>query len=175
MMKHIIIPVAAFAVTATAASAFNADLLDQIDVDLTDTQVSALEEAHELRQEGAEKTEVRAVLEDAGLDRDKIQEVRAAVREVKEARRAAVREAIENNDYEAFLEAVAGSPRAEVIDSEADFELLVEAHELRAAGDREGAREIMDELGLEKPEDHGHKGGMRGEGENGRGFGSPAE
>ena len=48
MLKEIFIPVAAFAVTVTGASAFNADMLDKLDLDLTDTQISALEEAHEL-------------------------------------------------------------------------------------------------------------------------------
>jgi hypothetical protein len=38
---------------------------------------------------------------------------------------------------------------AEAIDSETDFTKLVEAHELREAGDHDGARAIMEELGLE--------------------------
>jgi DNA-binding transcriptional MerR regulator len=170
MLNKIVIPVAAFAVTVTAASAFNADMLEQIDVDLTDDQISALETAHKLRDEGSDRSEVKEVLEDAGLDREKMQEIREAVRGEREAKRAAVHAALESGDYEAFLAVAGDGPRAALIDTEEKFERLAEAHELREAGDREGAREIMDELGFEKPEGRGHKGGMRGGGE-GRGFG----
>ena len=48
MIKQIVIPAAAFLVTATAVSAYsNPDWLHNLDIDLTDDQVSALEEAHE--------------------------------------------------------------------------------------------------------------------------------
>jgi DNA-binding transcriptional MerR regulator len=158
-------------VTVTGASAFNSDMLSKIDVDLTDSQISALETAHEMRVDGAEREEVRTYLEDAGLDQETMKEVRTAVREYRDEVRKAVQEALENEDYDAYLEAVADTPRAGLIDSESEFEKLLEAHELREAGDHEGAREIMSELGFEKPEGYGHKGGMR-DGE-GRGFGGP--
>jgi len=159
MIKEIMIPVAAFAVTVTGASAFNSDMLSKIDVDLTDSQVSALEEVHEMRAAGADRDEVKTFLEDAGLDEGTMKEIKRATREVKQVQREAVHTALENDDYDAFQAAIANGPLADAIDSEADFETFKAAHELRAEGDREGASELMAELGIEKGEGRGHKGG----------------
>lgn len=175
MLKQIMIPMAAFAVTVTGASAFSSEMLEKLDIDLTDDQVSALEEAHELRIDGADRDEVKEALEDAGIDQDTMKEIREAAHEQRAEHREAVKSALDAEDYDAYLDAVADTPRADLIDSEDDFEKLVEAHELREAGDREGAKEIMEELGFEKPagHGHGHGGGQKGSGE-GRGFGARA-
>ncbi|MEZ4200315.1 MAG: hypothetical protein R3B69_01815 [Candidatus Paceibacterota bacterium] len=163
MLKQIMVPVAAFAVTVTTASAFaGTDWLNSIDVDLTDNQVAALEEAQEIREEA--RAEAEAVLEAAGLDEEKMHEIHEARHEVMHAEREAVHEALEAEDYDAFLDAIEGTPMADVIDSEADFEKFLEAHELREAGDHEAAAEILSDLGLERP-----AGGMKG----GHGFGGP--
>ena len=173
MIKQIMIPVAAFAVTATGASAFSAEMFEKLDINLSTEQVAALEEAHELRQAGADKSEVKEILEEAGLDRETMREIKEAAHSHRAEMRASIHEAIENGDYSAYLSLVEGTPRADLIDSEDDFEKLMEAHELREAGDREGAREIMSELGFEKPAGHRHgkQGGKQG-GEQ-RGFGGP--
>jgi hypothetical protein len=148
MLKQLIIPVAAFAVTATSASAFmGTDLISKLDLNLTDEQTTALEEAAAIREAAHE--EAAQVLEDAGIDETKMREIHTAMREAHQESFAAVKTAIENNDYTAFTAAVADSPMAEAIDSETDFTKLVEAHELREAGDHDGARAIMEELGLE--------------------------
>lgn len=159
MIKQLLIPVAAFAVTVTAASAFNTDMLENLDIDLTDDQVSALEEAEEIRQTAF--AEAKQVLEDAGIDGEKMREIHEAMHEARDERREAVHEALEADDYDAFMEAIAGSPLADAITSEADFETFQEAHELREAGDFEAAQELLSELGIE-----------RGEG-MGKGFGGP--
>lgn len=159
MLKQILIPVAAFAVTATAASAFNADMLEHIDVELTDNQISALEEAHELRISGADREEVRAHLEEAGIDRSTMHEIMEATREVRDTQREAIKTALDNDDYDAFLTAIADSPLADAIDSEADFETFKEAHERKEAGDFNGAEELLAELGIERPIGHGHRDG----------------
>ena len=159
--KYVVVPVAAFAVTAGTASAFNSDLLKKLDLNLSDNQIEALEEAHDLRHEG-EHEEAKEVIEDAGLDREDMKEIRAAVREYRSERREAIKEAIEDEDYEAFLEATEGSHLAEVIDTESEFERFIEAHELRQDGDHEAAKAILDELGIERPhkgKGH-HKGGF---------------
>jgi hypothetical protein len=64
--------------------------------------------------------------------------------------REEVREAIENNDYEAFLNLTEDSP-IQVEINEDEFEKLVEAHSLMTDGKFEEAREIMDELGMRGP------------------------
>jgi hypothetical protein len=164
MIKQIMIPMAAFAVTATAASAFNPDMLEKIDVDLTDSQVSALEEAHELKTEGVDSADVKTFLEDNGVDADMMKQLREAGREYRNEQREEVHAALENNDYEAFVTAVADSPLASAIATEADFETFKAAHELKEAGDHEGAKELMEELDIERPEGRGHKGGHKGDG-----------
>jgi hypothetical protein len=59
----------------------------------------------------------------------------------------AVRTAIVNDDYAAFRTA-AGEGLTSKIDTQADFQKLVEANNLRKAGDRKGAHAIMKELGF---------------------------
>lgn len=173
MIKRITTPVVAFALiavfaaTATSAYAFSPNLLKKINVNLTEAQVSALEQARELRKSGADRGEVKMFLQDNGVDQDTMKEVRNTVRKVKHEMRKAVHTALENNDYNAFLTAIADSPLADAIDSEADFETFKAALELKKVGDYEGARELMAELGIEKPAYHGHGGGYRG------GFGGP--
>ena len=161
-MKQIIIPVAAFAVTATGVHAFNADRLAELDLDLTNSQISALEEAHEVRTEGGGREEIREILEGAGIDEELRKDIRTAVREVRQTTRAAIKEAVADADYEAFLAAAEGTKVGELVDTEDEFELLVEAHELKEVGDKEGAKEIMEELVFEKPKGgfgRGHRGG----------------
>jgi hypothetical protein len=178
MTKRITTPIAsfalivAFALTATSAYAFSPNLLEKIDVDLTESQVSAFEQVHELRESGAGRNEVRTFLRESGVDEDTMKEVRNAVREVHHEMRKAVHTALENDDYDAFLIAISDSSLAGAIDSETDFETFKAAHELRESGDHEGARELMAELGIEKPAGHGHRHGHRG-GHRG-GFGGPS-
>ncbi len=171
MIQQIMIPVAAFAITAAGVSAFSGDLLEKLDIDLTSEQVSALEEAHELRLEDADRDEVHAVLEDAGIDRETMQNVREAVHEYREEMRENVHAALEDGDYDAFLEAIEGTPLEDVIDTENEFEQFMDAFDLRQSGDHEGAREIMDELGLERPQGFGNQDGTGQYGERGEGDG----
>jgi hypothetical protein len=168
MINKIMIPVAALAITVTGASAFNSDLLQKIDVDLSDNQISALEEAHELREGGADRDDVKAILEDADIDKDTMREIREAAHEYRQGRHEEVKSAVDAEDYDAFKNAIEGSPMAEVIDSESDFARLVEAHELREDGDKEGAQEIMAELGIERGEGKGF--GGKHYGKHGAGF-----
>lgn len=160
MIQQVMIPLAALAITATGVSAFNGDILEKLDIDLSNEQISALEEAHELRIDGAERDEVHAVLEDAGIDRETMSEVRDATREYREEMREKVHTALEDGDYDAFLAAIEGTPLEDIIDTENEFEQFMEAFDLRESGDRDGAKEIMDELGIERPLGHGHQHGM---------------
>lgn len=160
--KAFLIPLAAFAVTVTGASAFNQEVLEE--AGLSDEQISAFEAAHELRQEG-NRDGARDILVEAGVDEETMHKVRESMREHREANRDAVKEAVDNNDYDAFQDAVEGSPIAEIVDTEADFEQFVKAHDLR-----EEAREIMEDLGFEKP-DKGERGQDQGHGQSPRGHG----
>lgn len=157
----LLIPVAAFAVTATSVSAFNPDVLQE--AGLSDEQITAFAEARELKQDG-DRDGARDVLIEAGIDQETMESVREAVREHRTERREAVGEAIDNNDFTAFQTAIEGSPLADIVTTEADFELFAEARALKEAGDREAAREILDELGIEKKPGKQHRGGERGGG-----------
>lgn len=130
---------------------------------LTDEQRTVLEEARDLRQEGNFEA-AEELLEANELDRGSFQERRQARHENREV----VHAAVEENNYQAYLSAVAGTPREDV--SEAEFMQIVEAHELREVGDFDGAREIMEELGFQGNGPGGMKGGCHGQG--GRGLGS---
>ncbi len=168
MLKQIFIPVAALAITASAASAFTGgDMLEKLNISLTDTETAALEEAREIRETAHE--EAKAVLEKAGITDERMKEIHGAMREAHKAEREAVRAAVEANDYEAFKTAVTNSPMATEIDTAEKFAKLVEAHELRENGDLDGAKAIMEELGLKGP----HMGGQGMGG--GRGGDRPTE
>ncbi|MDA3839865.1 MAG: hypothetical protein PF572_02140 [Patescibacteria group bacterium] len=69
-------------------------------------------------------------------------------------------EAIESADYDAWKEAVGDTRMSEVIENEADFQKLIEAHTLIKDGNFEEANIIHEELGLER-------GGMDREGRMG--------
>jgi hypothetical protein len=64
--------------------------------------------------------------------------------------RAAINAALEAGDYEAFIEATASAPFAGRV-TEAKFDAMVEAMELRLAGDHEGARQVLEDAGMHKP------------------------
>lgn len=157
MFYQLLIPVVAFAATATAASAFaGTDLLSKLDVDLTSAQESALEEAQSIREEA--RVEAKAILENAGIDEAKMKEIHEAMREAGQEHRQAVKATIEANDYEAFVTATANGPMGETINTQAEFQKLVEAHNLMESGDKEGAKAIMIELGFPQRDGEGFKG-----------------
>ena len=173
MFRKLLVPVTAFLFTVTGASAFTGGAwlsdLSADDLGVTEAQKTALEEAFTLRQDV--RVKAQDVIDDAGITTEQMREVHEAVRDARQGHREAVREAVENNDYTAFLTAIAETPIADTIDTEAEFEKFVEAHELMEEGDREGAREIMDELGIERGPGFGGKGMMRAGGGEGYGRG----
>lgn len=67
----------------------------------------------------------------------------------------AVREAIENNDYNAWVEAHNDNVDPEIL-TEDRFNKMIEIHEMLEDGDKEGAQELMEEVGF-----HG-RGGVKG-------------
>ena len=149
--KSLLIPVAAFAVAVTGVQAFNSDVLQE--AGLSADQITAFVTAKELRQEG-DRDGARDVLAEAGIDEEAMQSVREVMREKRGAHRAAIHDALDSNDFEAFRIAVEGSPLADIVTTEADFEHFKEAH-----AHRQVAKEIMEELGIEG---HGHDSHQKG-------------
>lgn len=156
--KSLLIAIAALALTATGAQAFSSNAL--ITAGLTEEQQAAFEVARELRQDG-DVTAARDVLVEAGIDEDTLAKVRIAMHEERHAQREAMKAALESNDFDAFIAAIADSPLADVITTEEDFQSFKEAHELMESGDRDGAKAIFTELGVPEPKEGrgGHHGG----------------
>ena len=125
--KSLLIAIAAFAVTTTGVSAYGNSVINR--AGLSKDQAVAIEEAHELRAAG-NLLAARDRLAAAGINEEMLRSLHAAANEV----RIAVHEAVEAGDYEAFQAAVADSPLADIITSEADFKQFREAHELRKQG-----------------------------------------
>ena len=125
--KSLLIPAAAFAVAVTGVQAYDSTVLE--DAGLNDDQIAAFEAAKELRQDG-DREGARDLLAEAGIDEDILQSIKETMQAKKRSRRSEIHEAVDSQNYEAFMDAVEGSPLSDIINSEADFELFVEAHEL---------------------------------------------
>lgn len=157
--KSLLIAIAAFAVTTTGVSAYaGTDLLEK--AGLSETQIEAFEEARELRESG-DRDAARDVLVGAGIDEETLRNIHQAVHEARKEMKDAMHEALEADDYDAFMEAVIDSPLSDIINSKEDYDLFREAYELKMAGEFEAAKEIMSELGMEEGfgKGHGHKKG----------------
>lgn len=154
--KSLLIAIAAFAVTATGVQAYGgSDLL--VKAGLSQEQISAFEIAREKRQSG-DLSGARDTLVKAGVDETVLQAMHKASKESRDA----IRQAVEKEDYEAFKTAVAGTPLADSVDTEADFKLFVQAHLLREDGKWEKAKKILDELGVKSPQHHFGMGNHQG-------------
>ena len=141
--KSLLIAIAAFAVTATGVHAYAGTKAFE-KAGLTEEQISAFETARTLKKNGDVEA-ARDVLIGAGVDDTVLRSVHHAAR----ANREALEKALENNDYEAFKDAVEGTPLADVVNTEADFKKFAKAHELKLSGKWPEAKKILDELGLE--------------------------
>ncbi len=142
--KSLLIAIAALAVTATGVHAHaGGSYLSR--TNLSTEQRAALEEAAQLRAHG-DVTAARDVLIEAGIDETALVSMRQAMR----ASRQALHSAILAGDYDAFKAAVADTPLADLITTEADFTLFREAHELRRAGAEEAAAAVYADLGISR-------------------------
>ncbi|MBY0538124.1 hypothetical protein K2P47_01855 [Patescibacteria group bacterium] len=148
--KSLLIAIAALALTATGAQAFSSSAL--ITAGLSEEQQAAFEVARELRQEG-DLTAARDVLVEAGIDAETLEKVRSAMRDERDAHKAAIKSALDANDFDAFTKVIAGTPLSDVITTEEDFQSFKQAHALRDSGDKAGAKEIFAELGLPSGKD----------------------
>ncbi len=155
--KSLLIAIAALALTATGAQAFTGEAL--VRAGLSEDQRAAFEVARELREEG-DVDAARDVLVEAGIDDSVIERVRTAMSSERHESRAAMHAALEADDYEAFLAAIADSPLADIVTSEEDFTRFKEAHALKMDGKTAEAQVIFQALGL--PNDTGRGGARHG-------------
>jgi hypothetical protein len=159
LIPKLMIPVAAFAVMVTSASAFaGSDMMSKLN--LTDSQKSALEQAKTIRTDAA--AQAKKVLTDAGIDEAKMKEIHTAVHDARVAERKAVVATLDAKDYAAFQAAASGTPLASKITTQDQFNQLVKAHDLMKSGDRAGAKVIFDQLDIHPLTHDGFRGGMMG-------------
>jgi hypothetical protein len=137
--KSLLIAIAAFAVTATGAQAYVGNHYSQ-QMGLSSVQIQAFQQARDLRRKG-EVEKARDVLVKAGVDEKTMSSLRHASHE-------AIHEAVKQNDFAAFQAAVVGTPLYDLVNTEADFALFKQAHELKGEGKFVEAKVIMDDLGL---------------------------
>jgi hypothetical protein len=119
---------------------------------LTASQQSTLEEAHELHMLGKDD-EARKLIEDAGIETlgfrgMKERGERGEHREQGEERMERFKTLIEQDDFESFQKMVAGTPMADIINTEEKFEALVQAHELRLEDKHDEAKEVLEDAGI---------------------------
>ncbi len=149
--KSLLIAIAAFAVTATGVHAYGgAEILAK--AGLNDDKIEALEQARELRANG-NLTAARDKIIEAGITEEEL----LAIREAKKAARLNNNQALMEGDYRSFRAAVADSPLADIVTSEADFEQFKEAHNLKKAeelGSGENGPFLLGANGAEKKRSH---------------------
>lgn len=150
--KSLLIPIAAFALSATGVSAFNSDVLKQ--AGLTENQISAFEQASELRKMG-DVYSARTTLLHAGITLETMESMRSAMLAHKDAVRTSIDNAVSSHDFTAFKQAVKNSPLADIVTSQEDFDVFSQAHLLHLEGKYEDAKKLMADLGYEEHE-HGN-------------------
>ena len=112
---------------------------------INEENFSAFVEAKTLMQEG-DRENARVILDELGVEKH-FGHKRGKFHDSE--KHEAMRAAVEAEDYNAFVAAVGEeAPILETI-TEENFPTFVEIHELRAAGDKEGARALAEELGLQ--------------------------
>lgn len=141
--KSLLIAIAAFAVTATGAQAYDVSDKYFTQAGLTSEQADALSEARDLRRKG-EKEKARDVLVEAGVTEETINSLRQATKLAHND----IEAALQNEDFAAFRKAILGTPLYDIVTTEADFAHFKEAHAFRAEGKYREARELMSDLGL---------------------------
>lgn len=118
---------------------------------IDESEFEKLTEAHRLAQEGKYE-EARQIKEELGLKGHEMKKGHGKGFGMSDEEHEAIWQALENNDYNAWKEAMGDRKMAGEID-ESEFAKLVEAHNLRKEGQFTEASEIMEELGLRR----GHK------------------
>lgn len=121
----------------------------------TEENFNTLREAYALREAGDEDG-ARALLDEAGIHRPERFKRRADRRHRGERRdqRKDFRDAVANGDYATWAELNADHLHAEEFVNEETFSVLQQAYELAEAGDKEGAKMLLDEAGIKRPGRH---------------------
>jgi uncharacterized protein YbaP (TraB family) len=123
--KALLIPIAALALSATSAYAFDTSLLEK--AGLSQSQISAFESARELKEEGKIQ-DAQQVLIEAHIDLRALESVRTAAVLHKQEQQKAIEHAIRTDDYEGFKKAIEGLPLSDIVITQHDFKLFRDAY-----------------------------------------------
>ena len=137
--KSLLIAIAAFAVTTSGVFAYSGNsILER--ANLSAEQKTAITRARELKESG-KLDAARDSLVEAGIDEEVLKKLHEAKHQVEREMQAA----LVAGDYAAFTLAIAETPLADIITSEADFEQFRAAQELKDNGDFIVAKELFDD------------------------------
>lgn len=139
--------------TAFAADPSVIDTAPRARVQITEAQKTVLAQIKTLHSEGKIE-EARALAQSSGIPK-LLKPFRGGHKDhgnkwPNHENRKKIDEAFTNKDFVTFKTLIANTPFATVV-TEETFTKLVQAHVLREAGDKEGSRKIMEELGFKGP------------------------
>lgn len=114
--------------------------------DISEEEFLKMQKMHTLKKEGKFE-EAEALRKELGLpERDG----RGGMGKMKSSQeRQAIYNAMESGDFNAWKEAMGDRPMAQTM-TEENFQKLRQAHEMKKNGNHEGARALMEELGMGK-------------------------
>lgn len=118
---------------------------------ITEDEWDQFKEFHSALEAG-DKEQAEEIAEEIGLA--DFRDERHQQREQRMEDRAEAHEAVENEDYDAWVEAISGTPAEDALGDVVDednFVDFVEVHELHKAGDHEAAQELAEDMGLPEP------------------------
>jgi len=122
---------------------------------ITEEKFPRLIEAHNLMQAGKEKFEAaREIREELGLKPGFAQQRGFGHQGkglMKNIDHQAIKDALDNNDYNAFVAAVGDDCPFKDKITEENFSKMIEAHNLQKEGNIDQAKEIMEEIGIKFP------------------------
>lgn len=114
---------------------------------ITEENFSQFVEAKNLIEEG-NKEDAKVIFEELGIKKGFHRGYKKSFHDPE--KHEAINEAIENNDYNAWVEAKGGLGKFEDSINEENFSQYAEAINLKKAGDYEGAKLIFENLGITK-------------------------
>lgn len=147
--KKLIIPALALGllVSSGAAFAFNGTgYMSNISLyGFNQTQKDAIQRSFEIKKTAQEQSE--KVLTDGGVSREDMQKARQAQMQIQKEQMDTI---FANGDYQAFLALNENNPHKKDI-TESQFQTMVQAHKLMTAGDKQGAKTLLENAGIDQP------------------------
>lgn len=160
--KKLIIPALALGLLVSSGTAFafnGTGYMPNISLDgFNQTQKDAIQKSFEIKKTAQEQSQ--KVLTDGGVSREDMQKARKAQMQIQKDQMDKI---FTNGDYQAFLALTQNNPHKKDV-TETQFQTMVQAHKLMTAGDKQGAKTLLENAGINQPGfgGKGHDSKMRG-------------